>query len=246
MWLCVRSYSSVFGEGIMRDERPTSTQNRTEGRTWGEGIYKQQACSPPVSSSLLFPCDTSRAPLSEVPHRAMRAHIFSIGGSTGIAAPAPSLTATTRGGGSAMLCQSSYVGPHTSFLISPFFCSRTCKLLEQRPAFRDSCLGHGCTTCLLCVWTVHTLDGSCSLKNFHLIPKKAFRSLLHLSAPCGWQIGNCSFFRLFHTEVMWCATVGLFNDEDCLRQIKSSNKANKLTYRVEIMWSHMMNIQASD
>ena len=31
--LCVKTYSSVFGEGIMGDERPTSTQNRMKAGT---------------------------------------------------------------------------------------------------------------------------------------------------------------------------------------------------------------------
>ena len=43
MWLCVRTYSSVFGEGIMRDERPTSTQNRMKGRARWEGVHLQTA-----------------------------------------------------------------------------------------------------------------------------------------------------------------------------------------------------------
>lgn len=90
--LCVRTYSSVFGEGIMRDERPTSTQNRMKGRNTEmerESIYFQQACSPPVSSSLLFSCAIKRALLSKVPHRTRRACIFSIGGSAGSRAASP-------------------------------------------------------------------------------------------------------------------------------------------------------------
>lgn len=117
MRLCVRTYSSVFGEGIMRDERPTSTQNRMKGRTRRE---RESPFTNSMFSSclffLLFSCTIKRVLLSKVPRRTRRAYIFSIGGSAGIAPPAPSHH-RHPGGGGAKLCQLRYAGPHTSFLL---------------------------------------------------------------------------------------------------------------------------------
>lgn len=86
-------------------------KGRTRREKEGESIYKQQACSPPLR---LFSSFVLLALLSEVP-----LHVFSIGGSAGNVAPAASHH-HHPGGGGAMLCQSSYAGPHTTFLlISP-------------------------------------------------------------------------------------------------------------------------------
>lgn len=98
MWLCVRTYSSVFGEGIMRDERPTSTQNRMKGRARREGVHLQTAggfSSRLLSSFVLLHLFSERFS-SRVPRRTMRAYVFffvvfffCIGGSAGNRAPAP-------------------------------------------------------------------------------------------------------------------------------------------------------------
>lgn len=128
MWLCVRTYSSVFGEGIMRDERPTSTQNRMKGRARREGVHLQTAggfSSRLLSSFVLLHLFSERFS-SRVPRRTVRAYVFFfVFFFFASVAPLgterqPPCHCHHPGGGGAMLCQSSCAGPHTSFLlISP-------------------------------------------------------------------------------------------------------------------------------
>lgn len=61
--LCVRTYSSVFGEGITGDERPTFTQNRMKGTTRRERRSPFTNSRQVLRLSLLLFC--SPAPFSE-------------------------------------------------------------------------------------------------------------------------------------------------------------------------------------
>lgn len=124
MGLCVRTYSSVFGERIMRDERPTSIQNRMKGRTRTGRVHLLTAgvlsCLP-LSFVLLL---RYQAPSSEEPQRChawLRMH------------HSPLTNFPYE------LCRT----PHVCALLVFVLFSCSCKLLELTPDFLNSCLSHG-------------------------------------------------------------------------------------------------------
>lgn len=127
MWLCVRTYSSVFGEGIMRDERPTSTQNRMKGRARREGVHLQTAggfSSRLLSSFVLLHLLASAFHPAFLAVPCVHTFFFVFFFFASVAPLGterqPPCHCHHPGGGGAMLCQSSCAGPHTSFLlISP-------------------------------------------------------------------------------------------------------------------------------
>ena len=166
MWLCVRTYSSLFGEGIMRDERPTSTQNRMKGRARREGVHLQTAGGFSLPSPLLF---CSPAPFSErfssrVPHRTMRAYVFFVGIFLASVAPLgterqpPPVTATTLA--EAVPCSASRAVQDHTLLSSSLVPLRSqfCKLLvvtscspRQLPRSRLHHMSYVCVCVCVCV-----------------------------------------------------------------------------------------------
>ena len=139
MRLCVRTYSSVFGEGIMRDERPTSTK-QDEGKNGErererERVHLLTACSPPVSSFFCSP-----APLSECfyPKSLAVPGVLTFLASVaplGLHRQPPLTTATLVE--AVPSSASRALRDHTllSSSLVLLLCRHFCKLLEHRPAF---------------------------------------------------------------------------------------------------------------
>ena len=253
MWLCVRTYSSLFGEGIMRDERPTSTQNRMKGRARREGVHLQTAGGFSLPSPLLF---CSPAPFSErfssrVPHRTMRAYVFFVGIFLASVAPLgterqpPPVTATTLA--EAVPCSASRAVQDHTLLSSSLVPLRSqfCKLLvvtscspRQLPRSRLHHMSYVCVC--VCVWTVQTVEGSCSVKKFHL--NIQFSKLLDLQKSCWlplwWveeiqdNIPTSSLMLTFNVNAYLCSchVTSPFSDNTHLLRLGSSDRANKWTW----------------